>query len=106
MDFGLWSLRPSSARKLRRLVRGQAWLAAKKPAEAAIEFAKILDHRAIVVSDPIEALSHLQLGRAYALMGDTAKARSAYQAFLIRWKEADPDIPVLTRAQSEYANLP
>lgn len=86
-------------------VRGQAYLAANRPAEAAADFRKILDHRGIVVSDPIAALSHLQLGRAYALIEDKAKARSAYQDFLTLWKEADQDIPVLGQAETEYARL-
>jgi tetratricopeptide (TPR) repeat protein len=86
-------------------VRGQAYLAANKATEAAAEFRKILSHPAIVVSDPIAALSHLQLGRAYALTGDRAKARSAYQDFFTLWKNADQDIPVLKEAESEYAKL-
>ena len=58
-----------------------------------------------MVSDPIGALAHLQLGRSYALSGDKTKAKSAYQDFLMLWKDADPDIPILKRAQSEYAKL-
>ena len=85
-------------------VRGQAYLA-HQGAEAAGEFQKILDHRGIVVSDPIGALAYLQLGRAYALSGDKTKAKSAYQDFLTLWKDADPDIPILKQAQAEYANL-
>jgi tetratricopeptide (TPR) repeat protein len=84
-------------------VRGQAYLAANKGAEAAAEFQRILHHRAIVVSDPIGALAHLQLGRAYALSGDKTKARSAYQDFLTLWKGADSDIPILKQAKTEYA---
>jgi hypothetical protein len=45
------------------------------------------------------------LGRAWALAGDTAKARRAYQDFLALWKDADPDIPVLKEAKGEYAKL-
>jgi eukaryotic-like serine/threonine-protein kinase len=86
-------------------VRGQAYLAASKPAEAAAEFRKILDHRGIVVNDPIGVLSQLQLGRTYALMSDKAKAQSAYQDFLTLWKGADQDILVLKQAESEYAKL-
>jgi serine/threonine protein kinase/tetratricopeptide (TPR) repeat protein len=86
-------------------VRGEAYLAAHKGTEATAEFQKILDHRGIVVSDPIGALAHLQLGRAYALSGDKTKAKSAYQDFLTLWKDADPDIPILKQAQAEYANL-
>ena len=86
-------------------VRGEAYLAAHQGAEAATEFQKILDHRGIVVSDPIGALAHLQLGRAFALSGDKTKARTAYQDFLSLWKDADPDIPILKQAKTEYARL-
>jgi DNA-binding winged helix-turn-helix (wHTH) protein/Tfp pilus assembly protein PilF len=86
-------------------VRGEAYLAARQGREAAVEFQKILDHRGIVVIDPIGALAHLQLGRAYALLGDNTKAKAAYQDFLTLWKDADPDIPILKQAQAEYAKL-
>ena len=86
-------------------VRGEAHLAAHRGAEAATEFQRILDHRGIVGSDPIGALARLQLGRALALSGDTIKAKSAYQDFLTLWKDADPNIPILTQARSEYAKL-
>jgi DNA-binding winged helix-turn-helix (wHTH) protein/tetratricopeptide (TPR) repeat protein len=86
-------------------VRGLAYLAAHHGVEAAGEFQKILDHRGIVISDPIGALAHLQLGRAYAMSGDKTKAKSAYQDFLALWKDADPDIAVLKQAQAEYANF-
>ena len=85
--------------------RGQAYLAARQGAEAAREFQKILDHPGIMVGDPIGVLAHLQLGRAYALQGDTTKAKAAYQDFLTLWKDADPDIPVLKQAKAEYAKL-
>jgi tetratricopeptide (TPR) repeat protein len=86
-------------------VRGEAYLAARKGSEAAAEFQKILDHRGIVSNGPIGALAHLQLGRAYAMQGDTAKSRAAYQDFLTLWKDADPDIPILKQAKAEYAKL-
>ncbi|MGA8215193.1 MAG: protein kinase [Candidatus Sulfotelmatobacter sp.] len=86
-------------------VRGQAYLAAHNGAAAAGEFQKILDHRGIVLNLPLGALAHLQLGRAYALSGNTAKARSAYQDFFNVWKDADPDIPILKEAKTEYAKL-
>jgi len=86
-------------------VRGLAYLAAHQGSEAAAEFQKILDHRGIVVSDPIGSLAHLQLARAYALSGDKAKAKSAYQDFLALWKDADPDIPVLKQAKAESAKM-
>jgi DNA-binding winged helix-turn-helix (wHTH) protein/Tfp pilus assembly protein PilF len=86
-------------------VRGEAYLAAHQGREAAAEFQKILDHRGIVLNEPIGALAHLQLGRAYALQGDIAKSRAAYQDFLTLWKDADPDIPILKEAKAEYAKL-
>ena len=86
-------------------VRGEAYLAAHQGSEAAAEFQKILDHRGIVLNEPIGALAHLQIGRAYAMQGDTAKAKAAYQDFLTLWKDADPEIPILKEAQAEYAKL-
>ncbi len=86
-------------------VRGLAYLALHQGAEAAAEFCKILDHRGIVVSDPVGAAARVQLARAYALMGDPAKAKPAYQDFFILWKDADPDIPILQQANAEYGKL-
>jgi len=86
-------------------VRGEAYLAAHQGTEAAVEFQKILGHRGIVVNEPIGALAHLQLGRAYAMQDDVARARAAYQDFLNLWKDADPDISILKQAKAEYAKL-
>src|SRR5262249_38889229 len=87
-------------------VRGLASLAARHPAEAVVEFQRIVDHRSIVLVDPMDAMARLQLGRALALSGDTVKAKSVYNDLLTLWKNADPDIPVLKEAQAEYARLP
>ena len=86
-------------------LRGEAYLAAKQGAAAASEFQKILDHPGVVVNEVIGTLAHLGLGRAYALTGDTAKAKTAYQDFFAQWKNADPDIPILIQAKAEYAKL-
>ncbi len=86
-------------------MRGLAYLAARNGAAAVGEFQKILDHRGIVLNFPLGSLAHLQLGRAYAVSGDTAKAKAAYQDFLALWKDADPDIPILKEAKAEYAKL-
>jgi outer membrane protein assembly factor BamD (BamD/ComL family) len=86
-------------------VRAEASRAAKNGRQAAAEYQKILDHRGVVLYEPIGALAHLGLARAYALQGETAKARVAYQNFLSSWKDADPDIPILIAAESEYAKL-
>jgi tetratricopeptide (TPR) repeat protein len=113
-------------------LRGQAYLVAHQGAAAAAEFQKILNHPGVVVNEPIGALAHLGLGRAYALQAGVpgsagvppaggkqstsgkmpalpsdalAKARVAYQDFLALWKDADPDIPILKQAKAEYAKL-
>ncbi|HEX8896605.1 MAG TPA: hypothetical protein VF783_25045, partial [Terriglobales bacterium] len=86
-------------------VRGEAFLAARNGRDAAAEFEKILSHRGIVINEPIGALARLQLGRAYALAGDSAKAKASYQDFLTLWKDADPDIPIYKQAKAEYAKL-
>jgi serine/threonine protein kinase/Tfp pilus assembly protein PilF len=86
-------------------IRGEAFLMAKQGKEAAAEYQKILDRRGVVINGPIGVLAHLGLGRAYALSGDTAKAKIEYQNFLASWKDADSDIPILKQAKSEYASL-
>jgi DNA-binding winged helix-turn-helix (wHTH) protein len=86
-------------------VRGEAYLVARKGSEAAAEFQKILDHRGVVLNEPIGALAHLGLARAYVLQGDKPKARAKYQDFLALWNDADPDIPILKQAKAEYAKL-
>ena len=86
-------------------IRGQAQLMTHNGAAAATEFRKFLDHRGIVLNFPLGALAHLGLARAYALSGDAAKARTAYQDFFAIWKDADPDIPILKEAKAEYAKL-
>ncbi|MGZ4732751.1 MAG: protein kinase domain-containing protein [Terriglobales bacterium] len=86
-------------------IRGRAYLAAGKGSEAAAEFQKILDHSGIVWNCWTGALARLGLARAYALSGDTAKAQAAYQGFLVLWKDADADIPVLKQAKADYAKL-
>ena len=86
-------------------VRGRAYLAAGRGQEAAAEFQKILKRRGIVLADPIGALAHLQLGRAYVVAGDKIEAQKAYQDFLTLWKDADQDIPVLKQAKAQYAKL-
>jgi eukaryotic-like serine/threonine-protein kinase len=86
-------------------VRGEAYLAAHDGSKAGIEFQKVIDHRGVVGNEPIGALAHLGLARSYSAQGDTAKARAAYQDFLTIWKDADPDIPILKHAKTEYAKV-
>jgi serine/threonine protein kinase len=86
-------------------VRGESYLAAHQGSEAATEFQKILGQRGVVLNEPIGALAHLGLARAYVIEGDTGKARGAYQDFFILWKDADADIPVLQLAKAEFVKL-
>ena len=86
-------------------MRGEAYLMLHDGKSAAAEFQKFIDHRGLVANFPWGALARLGLARAYAMQGDTAKARPAYQDYLTLWKDADPDVPILKEAKAEYAKL-
>jgi eukaryotic-like serine/threonine-protein kinase len=86
-------------------VRGEAYLRSHDGSNAAQEFQKILDHRGVQPSSQFLSLAKLGLGRAFALTGDTAKAKTAYQDFFALWKDADPDVPILKTAKAEYEKL-
>ncbi|HSE16662.1 MAG TPA: protein kinase [Pyrinomonadaceae bacterium] len=85
--------------------RGNLYLKQRMGNEAAAEFRKVIDQRAIDIHSPTHILAHLGLGRALALNGDTAGARKAYQDFFALWKDADHDLPVLAEARKEYEAL-
>ncbi len=86
-------------------LRGEAFLAARKGSQAAVQFQAIIDHPGVGLNQPIAALAHLQLGRAQLMMGDKGAAHKSYQNFLTLWKDADPDIPIYQQAKAEYARL-
>jgi predicted Zn-dependent protease len=86
-------------------LRGQAYLKANNPAQAIPQFQKILDHPGAVINFYTYPLSQLGIARAYAMSGDTAKARAAYADVFSLWKDADPALPVLQQAKAEYAKL-
>ena len=86
-------------------LRGEAYLMLHDGNRAAAEFQKFIVHRGVVMNFPWGALARLGLARAYAVQGDTVKARAAYQDFLTLWTDADPDIPILKEAKAEYAKL-
>ena len=94
-------------------VRGLAYLRMHKGAEAAAEFQKIVDHKGANWGatwihpnwGQYYSLSYLGMARGFALAGDSVKARNAFENFFELWKDADPDLPVLKRAQEEYAKL-
>jgi serine/threonine protein kinase/Flp pilus assembly protein TadD len=86
-------------------MRGRAYLAARQPSLAAIEFHKIVDHPTV---DPLShdlPLAHLGLARACALQNDVAGSRVEYEKFFALWKDADADLPVLREARLEYGRL-
>jgi len=86
-------------------IRGEAFLHLHDGAKAVVEYQKIIDHRGIDPATVFYPLARLGLGRAYALQGDTAKAKGAYQDFFAIWKDADADVPILKTAKAEYEKL-
>jgi hypothetical protein len=86
-------------------VRGKAYLAEHRGAEAAAEFQKILDHPGIVFADPVAAMARLQQARAFSLAGEKTNAKTIYQDLFALWKSADSNLPVLRQASTEYARL-
>jgi serine/threonine protein kinase/tetratricopeptide (TPR) repeat protein len=86
-------------------MRGEAYLQLRQWKEAAAEFQQVIDHHGVCQAFAHCALARLQLGRARALSGDNAAARAAYQDFFALWKDADPNIPILKEAKSEYGRL-
>jgi eukaryotic-like serine/threonine-protein kinase len=86
-------------------IRSLTYLRLRRPDAAAGEFSAILAHRGVSPLSPILVVSQLDLARAYAMQGDLAKSRAAYEAFFSGWKNADPDLPILKQAKSEYAEL-
>jgi cytochrome c-type biogenesis protein CcmH/NrfG len=87
------------------LFRGEAYLAAGKGPEARREYQKLIDHRGIMIGDPVSVLARYGLARSYALSGDASNARNQYREFLALWKDADPDLPVLQKARAELTKL-
>ena len=95
----------SDSNGLTMYYRGLAYLELKSGKEAVAQFQKILDNHGLVTTHVNWPLAHLGLARAYAVSGDAAKSRTAYQEFFSLWKDADPDIPILIAAKAEYAKL-
>ena len=85
-------------------LRGLAYLRLRRGTEAAAEFQKVLDHPGANWG-PLYPLSYVGLARASTMVGDTGRARKAYEGFLAFWKDADPDLILLTRVREEYAAL-
>jgi tetratricopeptide (TPR) repeat protein len=103
-ELGMLSASASNSCLYPVYVRAEAYLNQQHSAAAA-EFQKILDHPGLLWNCATGPLARLGRARAYAVQGDTAKARAAYQDFLALWKDADPDISILRQARAEYAKL-
>jgi len=86
-------------------VRGEAYLKAHRAHEAAAEFQKMIDHRSLLAYFPLSALARLQLARAFVLAGDKTQAQKHYQDFLVLWKDADPDIPIMKEGEDRISRL-
>jgi hypothetical protein len=105
IDLSLGKIRISGPRLASFCQSVHRFMQAKRGAEAAAEFQKMVDHRGIAPTAPEHSLAKLGLGRAYVMTADTAKARAAYQDFFALWKDADPDITILKEARAEYGTL-
>lgn len=103
------ALRPAVAYDLRSFdtpdMRGRAYLAARKPEPAAIEFRKIIDHPGVDPMSHYLPLAHLGLARAYAMQGNVAASRGEYEKLFALWRDADADLPAKNDAYLELANL-
>jgi len=108
-DGGIAALEPARSLDLVRPevmeVRAEAYLAARQPDKAEVEFQKIIANPGLEdIMQPRTILAHLGLARAYALENKTAESRSEYEKFFALWKDADTDIPALKQAHGEYAH--
>jgi len=86
-------------------LRGEAYLQLHRGSEAATEFQKFIDHRGVSVNCPLGALAQLSLARADAEGGEKEKSAEAYRIFFALWKDADPDVPILRQARTEYQKV-
>jgi tetratricopeptide (TPR) repeat protein len=88
------------------LIRGRAYLMLKRPAEALAELQGLVDQRGNLFNFPIRVAAEVERARAFALQGDVARAREAFEHFLTAWRGADDDAPLLRQVKAEYAQLP
>jgi tetratricopeptide (TPR) repeat protein len=86
-------------------VRGDAYLRMKDAPKAAAEFQRILAHRGEAPASLLYPLATLGTARALALAGDRDGARTAYQQFLMLWRDADPGLAAFRAARQEFDAL-
>lgn len=85
--------------------RAQAYSAAGEYGEAVADFETVVGHRGWPEWEIFSPLAQLGLARAYAMQGDRAESRKAYEEFFSTWKNADPNIPILRQARAEYKKI-
>jgi serine/threonine protein kinase/Tfp pilus assembly protein PilF len=88
-------------------VQGLAYLQLHDASQAASAFRGAIQSPGgnLQTTAPFYAQAQLGLARAYAMGGDKANAKKAYEAFFTTWKDADTDLPMLVAAKKEYAAL-
>ncbi len=87
-------------------MRGLAYLQLHDAQNAIAAFQAATKYRGYsITSGNPYALALLGLGRAYAMAGNKAEAKKAYDRFFVEWKNADSDLPVIAEAKKEYAAL-
>jgi DNA-binding winged helix-turn-helix (wHTH) protein/tetratricopeptide (TPR) repeat protein len=85
--------------------RARAYMAAGDQAKAVADFQTVLDNPGWPDWEEFKPLSQLGLAQAYAKQGDSERSRKAYDAFFTTWKDADPNIPILRQAKTDYQKL-
>jgi tetratricopeptide (TPR) repeat protein len=94
----VYSLEPAFERARAHYLAGD-WVKARAA------FEKILAHPMIDSGRKLLPHAELGLARTLARAGDIAGSRRTYELFFDRWRQADPDLPVLLQARREYAAL-
>jgi serine/threonine protein kinase/Tfp pilus assembly protein PilF len=89
-------------------VQGLAYLQLHDAAQAVSAFQSAVKLKGGTLTQPgvpFYAPAQLGLARAYAMGGDKANAKKAYQDFFTTWNDADADLPMLVAAKKEFAAL-
>ena len=86
-------------------VRGTAHLAVNAPAQAEVEFQKIIRNRNIDPLTTLYPLSVLGMARCYRMMGKMVESENAYRQLFTLWKNADKSLPLLLKARDEFEGI-
>ena len=85
--------------------RGLAYLQDNQFKRAAEEFQQVIAHRTLADIPVYVALSQLELGRAFQLLGDKSNAARAYSEADKVWKDAEPSFPPLVQLRTYEREL-